>query len=161
MGTSTCSRAQSCLLSASTTEIPTVSPKKDKRMCVPGNSDPWCPFPLRLQLTTFIWSLDGTTLGKESEPREIFPERQKTWSGWTPSATGSIAPRRKTMVAHVRFVTFTSFAHQPHLFTLLILREWLKIPQGFQFLVSALQRRVVPSALGDFWRPGLISLSYR
>lgn len=105
MGTSTCSRAQSCLLSASTTEIPTAVPRKIKRMCVPGSSDPWCLFPLRLQLTTFIWSLGGTTLGKESEPRENFPERQKTWSGWTQTVPGSSAPRQKTMVAHVCFVT--------------------------------------------------------
>lgn len=105
MGTSTCCKAQSWLLSACTTEIHTVGPKKDKRMCVPGSSDPWCLFSLRLQLTTLIWRLDVTTVTKESEPGEIFPERQKTWSGWTPTSPSSSAPRQKTMVDHVLFVT--------------------------------------------------------
>lgn len=162
MGTSTCCKAQSWLLSACTTEIHTVGPKKDKRMCVPGSSDPWCLFSLRLQLTTLIWRLDVTTVTKESEPGEIFPERQKTWSGWTPTSPSSSAPRQKTMVAHVLFVTPCQLCSPaPHLLVLLILQEWLKIPQGFQFLVSGWWRRVVPSSLWDFWHPGLSPLSYR
>lgn len=85
-------------------EIPTVIPKKDQRMCVPGSSDPRCLSPLRSQGAAVVWSLDGTTVTKDLNPGNFSLKARRLGLGqlWL-----LLAPVHgdRAMVDHVLFVT--------------------------------------------------------